>query len=280
MSGGYVKLFRKFKNWEWYKDNNTKAVFLHLLLSATRQDIKYKGIWLYRGEYCISLRKLATETGTSVRGVRTAIERLKKTGEISQRATQLGTVYKVDNYGLYQGSENPKRHSSDTASDTVSDTVATQSEVNSGEGFSNHPNRKRHSDRHSDRHNNKNIYNKKLKQEKQESSHPLHITNIYKESEKEKNEREPSRFLKVETEYQNRVKPFHNLTERERLNDLTETYGEAAVLEGIQRTYQHGGRSIGYLETVVRGEDRKNNPVFGAEEAEKMIESGELDWLM
>ena len=31
---GYIKLYRKMKKWGWYKDQNTKDVFLHLLLEA------------------------------------------------------------------------------------------------------------------------------------------------------------------------------------------------------------------------------------------------------
>lgn len=40
---GWIKLYRKFLNWEWYKDNNVKIIFLHLLLTANHKDKKWKG---------------------------------------------------------------------------------------------------------------------------------------------------------------------------------------------------------------------------------------------
>ena len=42
-SGGWIKLHRKFKEWEWYQDENTKSVFIHLLLDANHKDKKWRG---------------------------------------------------------------------------------------------------------------------------------------------------------------------------------------------------------------------------------------------
>ena len=40
----WIKLFRKFMDWEWYGDKNTKVLFIHLLLKANYQEKSWKGI--------------------------------------------------------------------------------------------------------------------------------------------------------------------------------------------------------------------------------------------
>ena len=43
MEGGWIKLYSKFLEWEWYTDVNTKAVFIHLLLTANYEQKKMEG---------------------------------------------------------------------------------------------------------------------------------------------------------------------------------------------------------------------------------------------
>ena len=57
--GGYIKLFRQFSDWEWYKDINTKCLFLHCLISANFKDAKWQGIVVKRGQFITSLAHLA-----------------------------------------------------------------------------------------------------------------------------------------------------------------------------------------------------------------------------
>ena len=47
---GYIRLYRSLLNWEWYQDRNTKAVFLHLLLTANYEPQKWQGIVVERGQ--------------------------------------------------------------------------------------------------------------------------------------------------------------------------------------------------------------------------------------
>ena len=47
---GFIKIYRSMLKWEWYEDVNTKAVFLHLLLTANFKDTKWQGITIKRGE--------------------------------------------------------------------------------------------------------------------------------------------------------------------------------------------------------------------------------------
>ena len=98
----YIKLYRRILDWEWYSDTNTIRVFLHILLRANYEPNRYKGQVIAAGE-CVFGRKVwAKELGLSERQVRTAIEHLKSTNEISTRATNQFTVISVVRWGFWQ----------------------------------------------------------------------------------------------------------------------------------------------------------------------------------
>lgn len=112
--GTYIKLFRKFKNWKWYKHPVTKSVFLHLLIEAQWNDRFVHGVKLERGQILTTENDLADELGLSRQQVRTAIGHLTSTNEITKeiikvstegltnRATNRMTLITVENYSLYQ----------------------------------------------------------------------------------------------------------------------------------------------------------------------------------
>lgn len=106
MQSGWVKVYRKTTSWEWYKNNNIKAVFFHLLLTAEPRARTYKGIKIPAGSVLTSYPKLASELGMTVSQVRTAIVALKSTGEIAGRiagsGTFKGTLYTLKKWPSYQ----------------------------------------------------------------------------------------------------------------------------------------------------------------------------------
>jgi len=99
---GWIKIHRQILEWEWYSDTNTFRVFLHLLLKANHIEKKYKGMDLKIGTIITSRDILAIETGLSVRQIRTALEKLKKTSELTIKTSSQGTVIEVVNYKKYQ----------------------------------------------------------------------------------------------------------------------------------------------------------------------------------
>jgi biotin operon repressor len=102
LNEGYVKLYRSMTKWEWYDDINTKVLFLHLLLTVNHCDKQWHGILVKRGSRISSYGKLASETGLSVKSVRTAINHLKSTGEVAHQATPNYGLFTVINYEKYQ----------------------------------------------------------------------------------------------------------------------------------------------------------------------------------
>lgn len=99
---GWIKLYRKFLNWEWYKDGNTARVFLHLLLTANHKDKQWKGILIKRGQVLTGRVKLAEALDMSEDQIRTALKHLKATNEITNQTTNKYTLVTLCNFDDYQ----------------------------------------------------------------------------------------------------------------------------------------------------------------------------------
>ena len=99
---GYIKLYRQMLDWGWYDDTNTKVVFLHLLLTANFADREWHGMIIPRGSVATSIRKIATDLKLSEQNVRTALEHLKSTGEVTSKGYSKFTMISIKNYDLYQ----------------------------------------------------------------------------------------------------------------------------------------------------------------------------------
>ena len=118
---GYVKLFRSIEKWEWYTDVNTTKLFLHCLIKANHKASKWRGIVIESGSFITSYGKLSAETGLSVRNVRTSLNRLKSTQEVTHQTTNDYSIISIVKWSLYQSSEDL----ADTENDTVSDNQVT-----------------------------------------------------------------------------------------------------------------------------------------------------------
>lgn len=99
---GYIKLHRKIIDWQWYADRNTFRLFLYLLLNANYEDKHWKNILVKRGQLITSLVHLANGTGLSIQQVRTSLEKLKSTQEITQEVTQKYSLITIVKYSDYQ----------------------------------------------------------------------------------------------------------------------------------------------------------------------------------
>ena len=115
-------------DWEWYDDIPTKVLWLHLLLRANHEDNAWRGRTIKRGQLITSVSHLAEETGLSVRQVRTALEHLKSTHELTTESTNRYTLVTLENYAKYQGddveSDKPKTRKA-TSKGQTSDKQAT-----------------------------------------------------------------------------------------------------------------------------------------------------------
>lgn len=106
MQQGYVKLHRKIKEWALYDDEKCLKLFIHLLLSVTHKEIKYKGINLKAGQYVASVRQLSVETNLTENEIRKRLKKLKNYGAIYIKSTNKNTLITIANWELYQICEN------------------------------------------------------------------------------------------------------------------------------------------------------------------------------
>lgn len=102
---GFIKLHRSISKWEWYKDEHTKTVFLHLLINANWEDSRFEGYVIPKGSLVVSWKSLSENCGISVQSARTAINHLKSTGEITIKSTNKFSIVSIVNWEKYQGYE-------------------------------------------------------------------------------------------------------------------------------------------------------------------------------
>jgi len=105
---GFIILYRKLIDWEWYDHIPTKVLFIHLLLKANHTTKLWRGNEIKRGQYLTSLNTLSQETGLSVKQIRASLNNLEKTGELGKQTTNLNTLISITNYDYYQAKGTPK----------------------------------------------------------------------------------------------------------------------------------------------------------------------------
>lgn len=120
---GFIYLYRQFKNWRYYKNDNIKSVFIHCLLSAYWKDeiiTEYKGksidppIVVPKGSFITSRRKMAKDLDKTESEIRYALKKLSTpeeqptvaanhcTQEIELTTTQSYTIVNICNFDMFQ----------------------------------------------------------------------------------------------------------------------------------------------------------------------------------
>ena len=116
---GWIKLHRQILEWEWYSDNNCFRLFLHLLLKANHKEKRFKGIELKVGSIVTSRDLLARETGLSSQQIRTALNKLISTNEITSETSSQGTILQIVSYEKYQVATNETTNEQPTSNQRV-----------------------------------------------------------------------------------------------------------------------------------------------------------------
>lgn len=101
----WIKLHNKFISWEWFAKPEMVQLFVWLLLKAASRDTTWQGIAIKRGQVLISQRKLAAELVLSYKQVRTCLQRLQTTGEVTAAGAPGAhgfTLVTICNYDSYQ----------------------------------------------------------------------------------------------------------------------------------------------------------------------------------
>lgn len=104
---GWIKIHRKFLDWEWYTDGHTMRVFIHLLLTASTKDKKWRGHTVPKGSVVIGRKKLAEKLKIGEQSVRTALKHLELTNEVTIKKTTQFSMITMVNWEEYQGANHP-----------------------------------------------------------------------------------------------------------------------------------------------------------------------------
>lgn len=99
---GYIKIHRKLLDWGWYSVPCVKDVFIHFLITANYAPSEFHGKVIERGQAVFSLDSLSKKLGYSLQQIRTALNKLKQTGEISVYTNRHFSIATITNYADYQ----------------------------------------------------------------------------------------------------------------------------------------------------------------------------------
>lgn len=104
---GWIKEHRSLLNWRWFKDPNTAHLWHYLLLRASwlDEEQEFRTIKIKKGQVLESLPSLSKNTGLTCMNVRTALNHLKLTGEITDELTGCGRLITIVNYAKYQATD-------------------------------------------------------------------------------------------------------------------------------------------------------------------------------
>ena len=99
---GWIKLHRKFVEWEWFRRSEMVHTMLYFILMANHAPNKWQGFTIETGQFVTSFDKISKATGLTIQTIRTCINRLKSTGEITTKTTNKYTVVTICKYDNYQ----------------------------------------------------------------------------------------------------------------------------------------------------------------------------------
>ena len=226
ITNGFICLYRQITQWEWYQNPNTFRLFIHILLMANYTDGRFEGKEISRGQLVTSLPSLSKQTNLSVRQVRTALDHLILTGELTSKAYSKYRIITVVKYNEYQFVDR-QNDSQLTANRQASDSQVT-------------------GNRQQYKKNNKGIMgkgNNLLPLMDDDEAHEIQI-----EQNRVLDAAEDAGFDKS-----NSV--------RAGLIQLYADYGLSKMLEGIKACVDHSAVNLAYLRAVLKGEKKPAKPI-------------------
>lgn len=113
----WVKLHRQILEWEHFGEPTVLQVWVCLLALTKPRQHRVHGVYVHPNEVLISYRDMHEITGLAIGTVKSAIDKLRNTGEISvQLVSGAGTLVRIEKFQQYQSK---KRVSTiDTPTDT------------------------------------------------------------------------------------------------------------------------------------------------------------------
>jgi len=107
---GYVKLWRKSIDGGWLSNHKLWVFWCWCLMKASHKEydlvVGYTQVHLMPGEFVFGLRKASKELKISIQSIRTILEFLKTSQNLTHRSTHLFSIISIVNWDTYQSQEN------------------------------------------------------------------------------------------------------------------------------------------------------------------------------
>lgn len=119
MVESWLKLHRKIIDWQWFSDPPCVSLFLYLLTKASIDKKTWKDEVLEPGQLIFGRASASLKTGLSEQQIRTAMNKLKSTNEITIKTTNkysIITIVRWDEYQAYQPANQPAINQQSTTS--------------------------------------------------------------------------------------------------------------------------------------------------------------------
>lgn len=117
MNRGYIRTWRKVLDSGWLKNHKLWVFWSYCLLKASHKEfdaiIGLQVVHLMPGQYIFGLRKASSETGLTIREIRTILDFLRKAGNLTIKTTNKFSVISIINWHIYQ--------TEDSKNDTLND---------------------------------------------------------------------------------------------------------------------------------------------------------------
>jgi len=136
----WIKLYRKFDEWEWFNISEMVHLFIYLLLNANNTDGEWRGIKIKRGQLITGRKTLNEKTGISEQTLRTCLKRLENTKEITIKPTNKYSIITICKYNDYQ--PNKLNSNQQTNQQLTSDQPATNQQLTTIKEVKNNNNEK------------------------------------------------------------------------------------------------------------------------------------------
>jgi DNA-binding transcriptional MerR regulator len=104
---GWIKIHRKFLDWEWFNKSEAVHLFMYLVLKANHKEGQWQGIDIKKGQFVTSFGKISSDTGISLQTIRTLSKKFEKTNEINIQTTNKFTTVTLCKYECYQQENEP-----------------------------------------------------------------------------------------------------------------------------------------------------------------------------
>ncbi len=109
MNRGYIKIWRKSIDNGWLSNHTLWAFWCWCLLKATHKPCKlligFQEVFLEPGQLVFGRKKCANELGTSEQSVRTCLQALKSTSNLTIKSTSKFSIISIVNWEAYQGDD-------------------------------------------------------------------------------------------------------------------------------------------------------------------------------